>query len=94
MTTITQRMIKIGVLETSNAGGSVYQDGSEYFFQISGWTIENEEEADYKSESKRFSSLEELKATIPEGATFRLGDGKESISELHERLKLMRGRAL
>jgi len=81
MTTITERMIKLGTLEATEAVGDVYQDGTDFFYQVKGWTIVGDDETHYLSESERFSSLDSLIASVPHGVHFQLEGAFETLEE-------------
>ena len=83
MTTITEKMIKHGILHSTEAGAQIYQDGNEYFYQVSGWTVVGYEEEHYTNESRRYSSLQELFSSAPKGILYQ-AEG-ESERELVDR---------
>lgn len=73
-------MNKIGRLLSEGTGGDVFQEGDEFFYHLSSWGLdENDDEFQNYSESEKFSSLEKLLASVPEGIIY-LPAGETNIS--------------
>jgi len=90
MTTITEKMTKIGTLENVTWLATIYQDGSEYFYQATSWGIDsNDEENTSERESTRFSSLDRLLAPFPRGVHFQKEGEIESKEAHFKRVKML-----
>ena len=81
MTTITDQMIRIGTLQGVTWLTTIYQDGSEFFYQTEGWGVNSEKE------SSRFSSLDRLLAPFPRGIHFQKDGETESREDYLKRVK-------
>lgn len=85
MTPITERMIKSGTLHSTEAEAQIYQDGDEFFYQVSGWTVVDFEEQDYTSESTRYPSLDALLSDLPRGIHYLPEGVTETTQEIVKR---------